>query len=130
MSDFLSGITLGALGGIVFYRIAIRFSLSRKAKKAAPAPAVVEIVASDAATPLDEPEDVETVLRRLSKVLSPLAEQIDHPRELPGMPEFQAVVAALRRSDATFALLSQYALGLNWPLAWAAFLVPGQRPER
>ena len=96
MSDFLSGITLGALGGIVFYRIAIRFSLSRKAKKTAPAPAVVEIVASDAATPLDEPEDVETVLRRLSKVLSPLAEQIDHPRELPGMPEFQAVVAALR----------------------------------
>src|ERR1700722_6071417 len=130
MSDFLSGITLGALGGIVFYRIAIRFSLSRKAKKAAPAPAVVEIVASDAATPLDEPEDVETVLRRLSKGLSPLAGQIDHPRELPAMPELQVVVAALRRSDATFALLSQYALGLNWPLACAAFIVAAERPER
>jgi ATP-dependent Clp protease ATP-binding subunit ClpC len=130
MSDFLSGITLGALGGIVFYRIAIRFNLSRKAKKAAPAPAAAEIVASDAATPLDEPEDVETVLRRLSKTLSPLAEQIDHPRELPGMPEFQAVVAAFRRPDATFALLSQYALGLNWPLACAAFIVAAERPER
>lgn len=46
------------------------------------------------------------------------------------MPEFQAVVEAFRRPDATMALLGQYALGASWPLACAAFLVLAERPER
>src|SRR5579863_862081 len=133
MSDFLSGIILGALGGIVFYRIVVRLNLSRPSKKtAAPAPApepAPEIVAAEAATPVDEPDDIETVVRQLGKTLSPLAEQIDHPRELPGMPEFKAVLAAFRRPDMTFALLAEYALGANWPLACAAYIVAAERSD-
>jgi ATP-dependent Clp protease ATP-binding subunit ClpC len=46
------------------------------------------------------------------------------------MPEFQAVLAQFRRPEATMALLTQHAFGLNWPLACAAFTVLAGRPER
>ncbi len=40
------------------------------------------------------------------------------------------MVALFRQPDATMALLGEYALGANWPLACAAFVVLAERPER
>ena len=77
-----------------------------------------------------EPEPIAAQLSSLVKTLSPLAEEVGHPRELLDMPEFQAVVAVLRRPDASLPLIAQHALGANWPLACAAFVVLAERPDR
>ncbi len=76
------------------------------------------------------PDHIAAVLAPLTKALTPLAEDVGHPRELPDMPEFQAVVAAFHRPDATLALLSEYATGSNWPLACAALTVLAEHPDR
>ncbi|WP_158554690.1 AAA family ATPase [Methylovirgula sp. 4M-Z18] len=69
------------------------------------------------------PDAIAALLPILNKQLAPLEDQIHHPSQLLDMPEFQAVVAAFRRPDATFDLLCQHALGPNWMFACAAFIV-------
>ncbi|HLY56545.1 MAG TPA: AAA family ATPase [Stellaceae bacterium] len=76
------------------------------------------------------PEAIATILPPLAKELSPLAEDVGHPAELVDMPEFQAVLAALKRADVTIDLLRQHALGANWPVACAAFLALAEHPQR
>jgi hypothetical protein len=49
------------------------------------------------------PDTIAAILPPLAKTLSPLAEEVSHPRELLDMREFQAVVEAFRRPDATMA---------------------------
>jgi ATP-dependent Clp protease ATP-binding subunit ClpC len=131
MSDFLGGFLIGALaaGGVCL--AVLRFKNSSRGKAASPvvAPALEEAPPAVAEI-IEAPDDISAILPELSATLSPLAEQVDHPRALPAMPAFQAVLAAFRRPDATFALLSQYSLGGNWPMACAAFLVLAERPER
>jgi ATP-dependent Clp protease ATP-binding subunit ClpC len=131
MSDFLGGFVIGALAAVGVCFVALRSRNPSPAKTIPPvvAPAPDESPAS-AVEIIETPDDIATILTELSATLSPLAEQVDHPRALPAMPAFQAVVTAFRRPDATFALLSQYALGGNWPMACAAFLVLAERPER
>jgi ATP-dependent Clp protease ATP-binding subunit ClpC len=130
MSDFLSGLIAGALAGVAFCVIAVRFKPFAATKKPAIPSSTPAPIVEDPVAVVQPTEDIAAILRPLTATLSPLAEQVDHPRQLPGMAEFQAVVEALRRHDATFALLSQYALGGNWPMACAAFLVLTERPER
>ncbi len=69
-------------------------------------------------------------LLRLSASLSPAAEQVSHPDHLNGMADFQEAVAVLKRPGTPVAMLRQYALGENWPLACAAFVVASDHAER
>ncbi len=135
MSDLLLSIIAGAVGGMASWLVLRRIDrapMLRSSSAGAAAPAPPAPVPAPPSKPVqsDPTEDVATVLARLNTVLSPLAEEIGHPRELPDMPEFQAVVAALRRPEASFALLGQYALGANWPFACAAFVVLAEHPQR
>ena len=144
VAGIMAGITAGTAASLVLLRFNRR-EIPKDAAAAAPppqetsgesaaapaAPPTQDAPTADAAVPAAAARDVITVvLQSLNKTLSPLAEDIGHPHELPDMPEFQAVVAAFRRPDATFALLSQYALGQNWPFACAAFVVLSEHPER
>lgn len=143
MSDFLLSVVAGALAGVASCLVLLRFNLvpaprSTAAPKTGPKPLAPSAASVADASPVlgatavdaAAPDHLTAILPALNKTLSPLAEEIDHPRVLPDMPEFQAVVAAFRRPDASFALLSQYALGSNWPFACAAFIVLAERPER
>jgi ATP-dependent Clp protease ATP-binding subunit ClpC len=139
MSDFLLSFIAGAFGGTAAW-----LALSRRGRRAAqasvapaPTPAAAQPVAAAAQSPVraldpaTEPdEDIGPLLARLNTALTPLAEEVAHPRELPDMKEFQAVVAAFRRPDAHLSLLSLYALGANWPFACAALVVLADHPER
>ncbi|GGF24692.1 hypothetical protein GCM10011611_33430 [Aliidongia dinghuensis] len=140
MSNILASIVAGALAGVASCLILLRLKLGSPSRfeigdTAAPAPEPppqppVISAQIDTADPPPAPAPLAIALPALSRTLSPLAEEVGHPRELLDMPEFQAVVAAFRRPDATVALLSQHALGANWPLACAAFLALAERPER
>ncbi len=100
-------------------------SLPEPAADPEPDPTPEASASSSAAAPA-----LAKLLPSLSGTLSPLVEDLDHPGETLEFAEFQAMVAAFRRPDATFALLSQYALGGNWPLACAALIVLGGHPDR
>src|SRR5579883_1057423 len=140
MSNILLSIIAGGLAGVASCVVLLRFGLVPTAPSGAhtaagklatpptsPVPSSPLIPASD---PAPAPDTLSAVLSTLDKRLSPLAEKVSHPRELLDMPEFQAVVTAFRRPDASMTLLGQYALGANWPLACAAFIVLAERPER
>jgi ATP-dependent Clp protease ATP-binding subunit ClpC len=141
MADILISLVAGASAGTAASLILVWFNLIRTKDLsdtlvAAPAPEIAPEPADPepkSAPPAEEPAVPETiagVLTALGKTLSPLAEEVGHPRELLEMPEFEAVLTALRSRDATLALLSQHALGANWPLACAAFVVLAERPDR
>jgi ATP-dependent Clp protease ATP-binding subunit ClpC len=142
MSDILWSMIAGALAGIASCIALLRFNFvqashttgTRKATAAPETTAASTPPPPQSPTPLagsaPVPDTIAAILPQLAKTLSPLAEEVSHPRELLDMPEFQAVVEAFRRPDATMALLGQYALGANWPLACAAFMVLAERPER
>jgi hypothetical protein len=122
MSGSLFTVVLAAIGGFAACLILVRFKILPGAAPAAPTPA-------DPAPPAPSGK-IADILPALSRALSPLAEEVSHPRELRNMSEFQAVVAAFRRPDATLEVLKQYATGGNWPLACAAFTVLAEHPQR
>ncbi len=125
---FLCGTVFGALACL----LQLRLDVPTKTIAAEPVTSADPPAAGpppECAKPEPEPT-LATLLPPLSKVLFPLAEAIDHPSELPDMEEFQAVVAAFRRPDATLAVLTQHAFASNWPLACAAFIVLADHPER
>jgi ATP-dependent Clp protease ATP-binding subunit ClpC len=151
MSNILWSMVAGALAGLASCIALLRFNFVNASRttgthKATAAPEATAPSTPPEATPPSTPpppqspaphagsapvpDTIAAILPPLAKTLSPLAEEVSHPRELLDMPEFQAVVEAFRRPDATMALLSQYALGANWPLACAAFLVLAERSER
>lgn len=146
MSDILLSIIIGAMAGIGYYLILSQPKPAPPARQASDSPgdtSVVEIEAKplpeDPPPPVQPVAPVSTVadataltaqLLPLGRTLSPLAEEVSHPGLLPNMPEFQAVVAAFRRPEATVGLLGDYALGDDWPMACAAFTVLAERPER
>jgi ATP-dependent Clp protease ATP-binding subunit ClpC len=141
MADILLSLVAGALAGTAASLILVRFNLIRTkdltdtpvavpAPEIAPEPADPEPKPAPVAEDPPTPDTIAGVLAMLGKTLSPLAEEVGHPRELLDMAEFEAVLAAFRRPDATMALLSQHALGANWPLACAAFVVLADAPER
>ena len=134
-------IVAGALAGLVSALVVLQANLRQASRRTSPPPApVVE------PTPIQEPPPPEApvfpvvpipdatgltaVLLPLGRTLSPLAEEVSHPAQLPNMPEFQAVVTAFHHPEATLALLGDYALGDDWPLACAALTVLAERPER
>ncbi len=124
MSSLLFSVIGGVVAGFAACLVLVRFKLLPMARSSDADPA-----ASVSALPAAE-DKIADVLPGLSKALSPLAEEISHPRELRDMAEFKAVVAAFRRPDVTLALLKEYATGGNWPLACAAFTVLAEHPER
>ena len=145
MTDLVPDIIAGALAGAASGLAVLRGSARRAGRVVLPAvpsetappdptPDPEPVPAPQAtATPEASPAAPETLtklLPTLSRALSPLVEDLDHPGDMLDLAEFQAVVAAFRRPDATFALLSQYALGTNWPLACAAFIVLADHPDR
>ncbi len=150
MSDIFLSLLAGALAGAAACVVLLRFNLVRPAstvattvsRDAAPASATVEstaatdtpapnAVTTDAELPAAAPAStLAAAIAPLAKTLSPLADDSSHPGELVDMPEFQAVLAALRRPDATTETLGQYALGDNWPLQCAALTVLMERPDR
>ncbi len=139
MSDIFVSLVAGAVGGI-----AAAWTLYRR--KPVPATlSVIEPIPKETAldpepAPLPEPspepeagppgDTIAAILPPLIRVLTPLAEEVGHPRELLDMPSFQAVLTAFRRPDATAALIAQHAMGANWAVACAAFLALAERPER
>ncbi|HJQ56762.1 MAG TPA: AAA family ATPase [Vineibacter sp.] len=122
MSGNWLSVIAAAVAGFVACLALVKFNLLPGMRAAAP-----DVGASPGPTPSDKIADI---LPPLSRTLSPLAEEVSHPRELLDMSEFRAVVTALRRPDATLLLLKQYALGGNWPMACAAFTVLAEHPER
>ena len=143
MSDLVPNIVAGALAGAAAGFAVLRGWAGLTGHHVLPAagPVAVPPVPAPEPEPVPVPEVITTddpaapdplakLLPSLSRALSPLAEDLDHPGELLDFPEFQAVVAAFRRPDATLALLAQYALGGNWPLACAALIVLADHPDR
>ena len=141
MSNITWSIVAGALAGLASALVVLQVSLRQVSRRTSPPAApVVET------TPIQEPPPPEApvfpvaavpdatgltaVLLPLGRTLSPLAEEVSHPAQLPNMPEFQAVVTAFHHPEATLALLGDYALGEDWPLACAALTVLAERPER
>lgn len=133
MPDILLGVVVGLMIGVT------ACLLLRGRKSATVAPAAVAPAASvqepapapappAASLPADAP--LAEVVLSLARTLAPLAEEVTHPDQLQGMPEFQAVVTALRRPDATMPLLEQCAFGGDWPLACAALTVLAERHDR
>lgn len=140
MADLLLSVVAGAVAGLVLCLLLFRRHLTAPPSgtttpaTAAAEPASLEeietpLVAEEVEPPV-EPAATAALLPSLGRTLFPLAEAIGHPGELPAMPEFQAVVAAFRRDDATLALLGDYAMGGNWPMACAAFMVLAEHPAR
>ena len=142
MPLFLIGVVVGALAGFVLSRL-LRGSRLSPAPRSGDAPTTgsgADI--GSAAEPLPAPppappppppvpaDDIAVILPPLAKTLLPLADELGHPRGLPGMQEFQAVVSVLRRPDVSLTLLREHALGADWPLACAAFTALAQHPER
>lgn len=143
MNTILWGSIAGGLAGIVSSLILARFHIlprARAAESAEPksgaplqAPSDPDLLSEQAQTVSSEAisaPNIASEISSLSAVLAPLAEEIGHPRELLDMPQFQAVLAALRRPDATLALLRGHAFGTNWPLASAAFVVLAEHQDR
>ncbi|HVJ55720.1 MAG TPA: AAA family ATPase [Aliidongia sp.] len=139
MSNILWSILAGGMAGLAACLALLRFNLVPATRSAGIGAGSLEPdvlpetpVPSEAPTAgaAPAPDMIAAILPPLGKVLAPLAEEVGHPRQLLDMPEFNAVLAAFRRPDATLPLLGQYALGANWPLACAAFLVLAERPER
>lgn len=131
----LAGLIMGFAAYLVrlLYGVVRSRALRRKAAAGQTPPALVT------PTPLPEPAPppadvppppLATTLASLSTTLSPVAEEVSHPAQLPNIAEFQAAVTALRRPDVTVTLLRDYALGENWPMACAALTVLAERPER
>jgi ATP-dependent Clp protease ATP-binding subunit ClpC len=131
MSSIIWSIVAGALAGAASCLALLRLK-ARTALSAETTSAVAPATPASPPAPTGSPatETIVTVVSALAQTLSPLAEEVSHPAVLPDMPEFQGVVAALRRPDATVTLLGQYALGDNWPLACAAFAVLADNPQR
>lgn len=130
MPAVIVSIVAGALAGIVACAAMLRlWGVERKApvandpppKAVAPEPAPAEV---------PPPGSVPAALLPLVRALTGPAEDVGDPRELLDMPEFQAVLAVLRRPDTPVELLRQHALGANWPAACAAFMALAERPER
>ena len=98
MSSFLFSAIAGAVAGVAACWVMVRFNLLPAARPAVPAvSAPPEPEPALPPTGTATPDTIAAVLAPLTKALSPAAEEINHPRELPGMSEFQAVVTALRR---------------------------------
>ena len=137
MPDILISCAAGAVAGaaacLVLARIGLplnwRSAEGRSAKAEPAAPPALE-AAPDTSPPAVAPAEPESRLPALIRALSPLAEDVGDPRELRDMAEFQAVVAAFRRPDMTFALLRQYALSDNWSASCAALTVLMDHAER
>jgi ATP-dependent Clp protease ATP-binding subunit ClpC len=136
MSDLLVTIIVGGAAGFASSLMARRrtapAALAPSAPMPVPAPLPPAATPPHAPAPTQpgEPETLARLLPSLNKALSPLAEDVGHPGELLDMPEFQAVLAAFRRPDATLEFLGQQAQGANWPFAAAAFVVLADHPER
>jgi len=133
MPDLLYSILAGAVGGTLAGLAMVRL---RRAAPAAPAISHTPVPSAEASAPADPtaaPEPAATVaatLQQLNHTLAPKAEEVGSPADLLNIPEFQAAVDAMRRPDAGFDLLRQHALGGNWPLACAAFIVLRDHPDR
>lgn len=141
MSDFLFSVIAGAVAGA-----ASGFAVQRLRPTAsvpptpAPSPVVAEPLEAAAPPrqvvqqiePMAEPpqENVQATIARLAKTLAPQAEEVNDPKELVDIPDFQAVLAVFRRPDVSLELLKAHALGANWPLACAAFTVLRDHPAR
>lgn len=127
----LYALLAGAVGGILSSLV---MRLKPEVPRAPPAPEPV--AGPETAAPAEtavEPApatSVAALLQRISQALGPKAEEVSGPGELPGIPEFQAALDAMRRPDAGFELLRHHALGGNWPLACAAFTVLRDHPDR
>jgi ATP-dependent Clp protease ATP-binding subunit ClpC len=110
---------------------ALVFALRRsQRRRAPPAPVSPPVLAPQPQPVPRPPEPLPALLRRLSDILQPRTDQSAHPREMVDWPEFQAVVDAFARPDATLDLLRQYACGANWPLACAALVALRRHPQR
>src|SRR4051812_1016651 len=99
MPDPLLSILAGVWGGVIAWVVLRRLDRKASAKVQA---AAGPIPPPAAALPPPEPpvaDNIVALLATLNATLSPPAEEIGHPRELPDMTEFQAVVAAFRRTD-------------------------------
>ncbi|MBV9909204.1 MAG: hypothetical protein JOY52_16765, partial [Hyphomicrobiales bacterium] len=102
MSDSLTGFVIAGLAAAVWLVVVLRANALRKAQPArAPEPAPSDPPVRAASDVVVETVDIAGMLAPLAQALSPRAEEIGHPRELPALPEFQAVLATFRRSDAT-----------------------------
>ncbi|MGK9166004.1 AAA family ATPase [Inquilinus limosus] len=132
MSDLLYSILAGAAGGILSSLAVARWKRTASPVPSSPEP-VPEAEATGPADAAAVPEPARTVaalLQQLNQTLAPKAEEIGGPGELLDIPEFQAALESMRRPDAGFDLLRHHALGANWPLACAAFIVLQDHPDR
>src|SRR5215475_6714646 len=103
MSNILWSMVAGALAGIASCIALLRFNFvqaqhttgTHKTTAALKATAPSTPPPPQSPTPLagsaPVPDTIAVILPPLAKTLSPLAEEVSHPRELLDMPEFQAV---------------------------------------
>ena len=80
-------------------------------------------------TPATAPESLTARLHRLESIISPLASNLAHPRELEDESSFSEAVALLQNLDVPLETVMQYASGTNWALACMALAALGNRSD-
>src|SRR5271165_2439161 len=79
--------------------------------------------ASNATVILPAEEDRNSVFYRLSQKVEEFAVKSAHPRDLEEQADFRALILEMSAPDIALDTLRSYALGANFPLACAAFVV-------
>lgn len=128
MSDALLLTVIGLIAALAVAAALLRGRLQARRVATPPAAAVPESPTNDPAG--EEQASLPATLAPIGKSLSAIEDNVSHPDQLSEFAEFKAATAALRRPDATLDLICQYALGDNWPMACAAFVVLAERPDR
>ncbi len=96
---------------------------------AAPEPAVHDAPADAVPAVPAESELLASRLYKLDSVISPIAGNSAHPRELSELPEFLEAVRLLQDADVSLETVIQYVLGANWILSCAALAALPGRPD-